>query len=124
MATARRRRTAFLLIVAGCVVATSIAIAWAIGKGDPQGSVAARETLPDAKQEARRMVVFRSLDDGEGRGQVALAPVNSSQGRRVIAPLGCDRVYFAGGSGLCIARERGFAGGYQAKVFGPDLRVR
>ena len=124
MATARRRRTAFLLIVAGCVVATAIAIASAIGKGDPQGSAAAREALPVAKQEGRRMVVFRSLENGDGRGQVALAPVSSSQGRRVVAPLGCDRVYFAGGRGLCIARDRGFAGGYEAKVFGPDLRVR
>ena len=67
------------------------------------------------------MVVFRSLAH---RGQVVI----SAAGRPAAAPtptaLHCDRVYFAGGRGLCLVRGGGFAAGYRAEVFGPDLRVR
>jgi hypothetical protein len=39
-------------------------------------------------------------------------------------PLRCDRVHFAAGAGLCVARGGGFAAGYRARVYGADLRVR
>jgi hypothetical protein len=40
-------------------------------------------------------------------------------------PLSCDRVdYSPAGAGLCLARGRGFAAGYEVEIFGPDARVR
>src|SRR6185503_11080430 len=38
--------------------------------------------------------------------------------------LECERTYFAAGSGICVARRRGFASGYAARLFGSDLHVR
>ena len=32
-------------------------------------------------------------------------------------------MYYSSGRGICVARGRGFAAGYQAKVFGADLKV-
>jgi hypothetical protein len=65
------------------------------------------------------MVVYRSVAHG---GQVEISTL-----ARPTAPtptaLRCDRVYFAGGRGLCLARGGGFAAGYRAEVFGSDLRV-
>jgi WD40-like Beta Propeller Repeat len=123
MVGVRRRRTVFVALVAACLVASAAAIFTALRQGGPEGSESAREALPAARDDGREMVVFRSLEEGEGRGQVALAPASSPKARTV-APLGCDRVYFAGGRGVCLARGGGFATGYRARVFGPDLRVR
>ena len=47
----------------------------------------------------------------------------SGRRRRRRSALHCDRVYFAAGRGLCLARG-GFPVKSRAEVFGPDLRVR
>lgn len=51
------------------------------------------------------VVMFRNLRPGEGYGAVGIVPVERPDGPRAIAPLKCDRVYFAGGSGLCLANN-------------------
>ena len=66
------------------------------------------------------MVVFRSLAH---HGQVAIAAAGRPTASPTLSALHCDRVYFAAGRGLCLARG-GFPVGYRAEVFGPDLRVR
>ncbi len=43
--------------------------------------------------------------------------------KQTLTGLHCDRVYFAGGRGLCLKRGGGFAAGYRAEVFGPNLEV-
>ena len=43
--------------------------------------------------------------------------------KQTLTGLHCDRVYFAGGRGLCLKRGGGFAAGYRAEVFGPNLKV-
>jgi WD40-like Beta Propeller Repeat len=123
MTATRRRHGVFFVLVGACAVAIALAVVSAIRQGDPEASAGARDALGAARDDGRRMVVFRSLE-GEGRGQLAIAPVSAPGGERTLASLGCDRVYFAGGTGLCLARDSGFADGYRVKVFGPDLEVR
>ena len=75
---------------------------------------------PRPRAANRPTVVFRSIAHrGAGRDRAAR---RSPTSRRSPA-LHCDRVYFAGGRGLCLKRGGGFAAGYRAEVFGPDLEV-
>jgi hypothetical protein len=84
-------------------------------------SAAARTALPDARAAKRPAVVFRSLVH---RGQIVVSAADRPATGQTPTALRCDRVYFAAGRGLCLARGRGFAAGYRAEVFGADLRVR
>jgi hypothetical protein len=104
------------------VLAAAVAIAAGIRGRDSGGaaSAAARDALPAAHAAGRPMLVYRSAEHG---GQVEISALVRPTAPTPTA-LRCDRVYFAGGRGLCLARGRGFAAGYRAEVFGPDLRVR
>lgn len=118
---ARSRSLLFVALVAVCGVAAAVAIAAGVRSQDPRvaTSEASRAVLADAQAEGVRMVLFRSL---EPEGQVAVAPVDG--GEPTFEPLSCDRVYFASGRGLCVARVKAITGGYGAKLFGTDLRVQ
>jgi len=121
--TSRRRLLLFALLAVGCVLATSVAVISAVqARESAKLAVAgAGALLPAAEAEQHPQVVFRG---GANAGnQVAIAPLASVPGRPTGTPLSCDRVYFAGGRGICLARGSGFAAGYRARVFGPDLRV-
>ena len=124
--TDRRRAAVFALVVAACAVVAVVAMVSDArsGRSTSKASAGAREALPAAQAGHRPVAVFLAGDDG-GDDRVAIAPLAAPDGRRMLAPLRCARVSFsAGGSGICLARRRGFAAGYAAKVFGPDLRVR
>jgi hypothetical protein len=117
-----RRPAVFALIVAACAVAALGAIVAAARSGGAtvKASAGAREALPAARAQHRPMAVFLA-----GDGQVAMAPLAAPGGPRTLAPLRCARVHLsAAGVGLCLARRRGFAAGYEARLLGPDLRVR
>jgi hypothetical protein len=116
-----RRVAIFVLLAAVCLVGTVAAIASALGQGDGTSSIAGVRAL-DAG--GGTVVLFRSLgsEDGETPGQLAVAGIDTP-GRRTLDELRCDRAYFAGGRGICLARGDGFASGYSVRVFGPDLRV-
>ena len=119
-----RRGVLFALILGACALGVAVAVASAMRGEQAPASAAARDALLAAKRGNRAMVVFRNLEDTSGRGRVAVAPLADRAGRRIIEPLACDRVYFgAAGNGLCLARGDGFAAGYRAKVFGPDLQI-
>ena len=125
----RRRLAAFALLLAACVVVAAAAIAGGVrsgGSAQADASVGARGALTAARARREPVVVYRVADPGRpgGGGQVAIASLGSPR-RRTLTPLSCDRVYFsAAGSGVCLTRGHGFAAGYDAEVFGPDLRIR
>jgi hypothetical protein len=124
----RQRLIVFALLVAACAVAAVIAIVAGAGSAGPtqKASAGAGNVLPAAKARHAAMVVYRVLDrDRRRSGQVAISTLSSPSGRRTLTPLSCDRVYYtAAGAGICLARGHGFAAGYRAEVFGPDLRIR
>jgi hypothetical protein len=120
-----RRTQLFIALVAVCVVAAVIAVVSAAGGGDPAGSGNAANVLVTARGAHAPRLLLRNLDRARPQefGEVAVAPLVAG-GARTLVPLRCERVYFAAGSGLCLARGGGFASSYRARVFGADLRVR
>jgi hypothetical protein len=121
MRDARRRAVLFALLVAACLAGAGAAIVSATGQGDTSGTdgSAARAALADAGAGGRQVTLFRKPESGD----VAVASLGDPGADPALAPMKCARVYFAGGRGLCLMRGGGFAAGYEAAVFGPDLRV-
>jgi hypothetical protein len=122
--TAARRRTAFVALLALCVVGAGVAILAGLGSGGAAkgGSTGA---LADAQQTRRPVVLYRTGDRAQGPGgQLALASLAQPGTPATALHLSCGRVSYAGGAGLCLTQAKGFAAGYEADVFGADLKVR
>jgi hypothetical protein len=121
----RRRRTALAALCAGCLTVavgytvTAAARAQRQPAQTPVSEVPAATALP-----ASPHLLFRSTALGEGYGSIAAVPLDAPGGPRTLTPLQCERVDFAGGNGVCLAANRGFATTYRAYSFGPDLRHR
>ena len=117
-----RRGSLFAVLVAGCVLAAAATIALGLhARGSSEAaSAGASDALPSARAAKRPTVVFRSIAH---HGQVAIAAADRPTASPTLSALHCDRVYFAAGRGLCLARG-GFPVKSRAEVFGPDLRVR
>jgi hypothetical protein len=111
------RARVFAVVAVACVLTAGGAIASAVLRTAP-GEASGR--VGDALSRGPALV-YRSLETAN-RDQVAVAPVDG--GAATFAGLRCERVYFAAGSGLCVARGGGFAADYRARVFGPDGEVR
>ena len=124
MSSARRVQLFGVLVVA-CVAAAVIVVVSAAGGDGAAGSEDAGGTLVAARSSGAPRLLFRSLDRARPQefGEVAVAGLGGGAARTLV-PMSCERVYFEAGSGLCLARGRGFASGYRARVFGTDLRVR
>lgn len=117
-----RRGSLFAVLVVGCILAVVATIAIGL-RGRASGEAAsagASGALTAAHAAKRPMAIFRSTAH---HGQVAIARADQPSVAPTLSSLRCDRVYFAGGRGLCLARG-GFPVGARAQVFGPDLRVR
>jgi hypothetical protein len=114
----------FVVVAVVCVLAGAAAIASAVLQARPgEAARSARSALPSARASGRPVIVFRDLG-GATRDQVGIVPIGGAGGSATLSSLRCDRVHFSGGTGLCVARGSGFAAGYGARIFGPDLRVR
>src|SRR5262245_12234049 len=67
---------------------------------------------------AAPFVMFRNLSEGDGYGKVAVAPLSSEPGDRLVSTLSCERLHFAGGWGICMVEEpAGLQVQYAAYVF-------
>ena len=120
----RARLAIFAGLLVGCLIAATAVVVAGAREGDAATRAAAGVggLLPAAEADGEPVVVYKRAADS-GPGQVALARLGAAPGRSSAAPLSCDRVYYSSGRGICVARGRGFAAGYQAKVFGADLKV-
>lgn len=67
-------------------------------------------------------LVFRSTADAE-RGHIATVAAADPGGARAVSTMSCDRVYAAGGTGLCLRPEGGLTT-YQLVVLDARLAVR
>lgn len=112
--TARGRRRAFALLVAACGLGAGAAVALGPERAGPSaaGLAMARTALTE-----RSAIVFQ-------RAGGAVAVAARADGTPAATRLRCDRVYFAAGRGLCLARTGGFAAGYRAEVFDSAFQVR
>lgn len=123
-----RRRVALFALLAGCSLAAVATVVSGAREGGPavSASAAAGKVLGTARAAGRPMIVFRNLDrePPRGAGQVALVALDEPGASRTLARLGCDRVYFAAGRGLCLVRGKDIEDDSRALVLGADLRVR
>ncbi|CAG0993508.1 hypothetical protein MYXO_02542 [Myxococcaceae bacterium] len=66
-------------------------------------------------------LVFRNTLHGAGYGRVALASLDAPL-ERYVTGLACERVYFAGGTGVCLTADRGVVTTYAARIFDSAFR--
>jgi hypothetical protein len=114
-----RRTLAFVVIAAVCVLAAGGFVALAARRAPARASNEVSATQAAAFRPGA--IAFRNITDGtpaDGR----LAVIHPG-GRRVVTDLGCSRLAFAAGHGVCVAADETGAR-YDALVLDRDLRVR
>jgi hypothetical protein len=122
------RRAAFALVVAACV-AVAVGFVAVASLRERENDRAAQTLTPSARaalaalRGPRRHVVFQHVRRDRDYARIAVASA-AAPGRRTVAGRICERVYFAAGRGLCLARAAGIGASYDALVLGPELDVR
>src|SRR5688500_5926319 len=71
---------------------------------------------------ARVLVRHTALDRAYGR--LAVVPLDAPDGPRVVTSLSCERTYFAGGTGVCLAADRGIVTSYKLLLFDSSYRTQ
>jgi hypothetical protein len=127
----------FVVLSSACVLAAGGYVAWAATRNAAASSIdstSATKALRSAMSGRRPAVMFqhvrRDLENAvvvdSKYAHIAVEPLTQgADKRRVFSDLVCERVYFAGGRGLCLALEQNpLHSKYVAKIFGPDFKVR
>jgi hypothetical protein len=122
-----RRVAVFAVVAVVSVLLAAGYVGWAaVREGAP-----ARDRVPTAAERAaigavarRPHVVFQDVGLDADYAHAALAP-RRDLGGRVISPLVCERVHFAGGRGICLYPRRGGIGWkFHVKIFDSNFTVR
>jgi uncharacterized repeat protein (TIGR01451 family) len=109
---------AFVALVAALVLVAGGYVVWAGARGNTPARGGGATLAAGASE-----VLFQNLVEGDGRGVVAVAPLDNPNGTRDLTGLSCDRMHFAAGRGLCLAVGAKFPPTEYAMIFGPDFRV-
>ena len=128
----RRRRWAFAAVLAASLLVATVSITLSVLRGGDTAPGQGRAPAPDdtrvrsAPVPAGSAIVFRTLDRAEPQnyGHIAWAPLEAPQSARTVAGVGCERVHFAAGRGICLTRSGNLGTGLKARLLGPDLRPR
>lgn len=119
----RQRRIALFVLVVGAAVAVIVGYVLAAalsGTGDT--ATGARHVAAAGPPIARGDLLLLDRDRVHNKAWGRLVIV--SHGHRRLGALTCQRVAFAGGSGICLAESRTFpAPGYEARFFDARQRV-
>jgi hypothetical protein len=62
-------------------------------------------------------IVFRDTERGAGYGRVGIVPLAHPGAKPALTGMACDRVYVAGGRGLCLRAGRGVITTYKGIIF-------
>ena len=141
-AGSRRRVLLFAAVLATSVV---VAVGYAVNVARRADAVAAASStvpiarvneLPQAGAEpspegvaARPYLLFRSTALGESYGRVSLAYLDAKRmdiapgGERLVTPLQCDRVHYAGDHGICLEVKRAALTTYEAHIFDRNFKI-
>jgi hypothetical protein len=127
----RRRRVVFALVVVACVAVAAVSVTVSALRGGGSTPGAPRAAAPDDASAPKTslpnhgVVVFRSLDRGDpaNYGHIAWAPLARPEASRTVAGLGCERVHFAAGHGICLVKAGKLGTSTKARLLGPDLRA-
>ena len=102
----------------------SLRSAAAAAPATPGASASRRGAAAPVATTARPSLLIRSTALGDSYGHVTRAWLDDPEGPREVAPLACDRVHFAAGSGICLAAERGALTVYRAVLFDAHFAPR
>ena len=122
----RTRAAVFGAVAVACVAGSALAVLAGVrgASGQKSASPGVTRALETARERGDKTIVYLSRGDGASGGRLAIAPLGRGAGSPERSSMSCERVYFAAGAGICVARRDGFAAGYGARIFGSDLRVR
>jgi hypothetical protein len=118
--TDRSRTRAFAALVVCSALAAAVYVGWAAMRaGALPGTQAAAYTEQEAAALERTRdaahVLFRSTQVGDGFGRLAAAALDAPDAARAPGERRCDRVYYAGGAGICLSA-------FEGALLGPDLQ--
>jgi hypothetical protein len=121
------RRAVFVVVVAGCL-AVAVGFVTVSSLRQRESARASERVTPAARRALAtltggRHVVFQHVRRDRDYARIAVASA-AAPSRRAVAGRLCERVYFAGGRGLCLAPAAGLGARYEALVLGPKLDVR
>jgi hypothetical protein len=123
----RRRVIAFVVVTLLCA---GVAVGATLNSVDeqraataaaPDATEAAGDVLAAAVTDGRPVLVFRDLDR-KRYGRLAVSDIDGAN--RVRSGLNCDRVYFRGGTGVCVQRGTGLLNESTVKLLDAHLDVR
>lgn len=119
-----RRTLAFVALLAACTAVAAVTVALAVS-GSPK-PVAVEQSAPATRSAfpPRPYVVYRALDRSRGAASFGVLAVREANGSPRLLGLQCERVYAVARAGICLARKQSLTGSYEARILGPDLRVR
>jgi hypothetical protein len=121
------RAALFTLIVVVCAVVGGSSVVVAAGRArssaTPAGIHIATKATSLAAARGPEILFINQIADKSFR-RLAVAPVSNPNATRALADLSCDRVYYAGGSGLCLTATGAFAAHYVAQIFDANFKVR
>ena len=123
------RRSRGLLFVAFsaffAIVAAAYA-AWAPGRSRalPATASAYRPAANVSMVGGQPALLFASAAYDETNRAVVLAPRSAADNDRFLATLDCERLHFAGATGICLTVNQRVMTTFSARLFGPDFKVR
>lgn len=105
-------------------LAPAAPVARSSGPAVVAGATAAARRFLTAAGVTHGRIFFRDLDRGDTTnwGRIAVAPVGPGR-RTLVGTEHCERVYFAAGRGLCLAKGGGFGTLYSAEILDADRHV-
>ena len=115
--SSRTRIIAFGVIVGVALVVAVVAVVLASGRNDPVAESGGHAVPVSRALLAAPHIVFRDTARGDGYGRVGIVPLAHPTARPALTGLSCDRVYVAGGRGLCLRAGRGVITTYRGIIF-------
>jgi hypothetical protein len=115
--TSRTRIVAFAVIVAVALLVAVAAVVLGAGGKTPVAATAAHAVPVSRALVDAPHIVFRDTSRGAAYGRVGIVPLAHPTSRPAITGLTCDRVYVAGGRGLCLYANRGVITTYKGVIF-------
>ena len=130
----RRRRLIILLgVLVVCIASAGAYVGLSVARSHRSapppgihvvnGATLETTSATSVDSEGGAKVLFVSMIPDRTAGSLAVAPLSNPRSQRAIAGLRCERVYYAGGHGLCLTRGGLLNTTYVAKVFDSSFHV-
>jgi hypothetical protein len=114
-------------VVIGCLAAAGASVGLSIVRSHsshPPTEAGHVTTATNLDASNGPIVLFRNAIPDKTFGQLAVASLAHPEQGRALAGLTCDRVFFAGGHGLCLTAAGTFSSHYVAKIFDAHFHVQ